>query len=248
MGDDDRANIGKELRRTPPQGYPIPPHVDDELTPPPHEPPKPETIEGYETIAPPVAKQLEILSDGLAEVTGAIGKVWDARKDSSRIDKLGDTLALVREDVARMDASLREFVMPAIKSLQGTSHALWQYHERNRATVEMFYGEQWPRLVKAVDDLIDRISRVEKGQDKLSDGFSSHAARLGSVENVMNAHDVRITALEQKNRHDAIAIETTDKVKAKIFSRARLAWGAVVGIVALVANQIDNIVAFVRGK
>lgn len=240
MGDDDRATIGAKTRRTPPQGWPVPPHVDSELTPPPQEPPKPDTIEGFDTISPPIAKQLEILSDGLAEVTGAIGKVWDARKDSGRIDRLADTLTLVREDAARINESLREFVLPAIKSLQGTSHALWQYHERNKATVELFYGEQWPRLVKAVDDLVQRIGRVETGQDKLNDGFSSHATRLGSVENVMNAHDVRITALEQKNRDASVALEASNKTKERIFSRARLVWGALVVAVSAVGTHVVN--------
>lgn len=245
MGDDERANIGRVSRHTPPQGWPV--EIDPEETPPPQEPPKPSEVAGYDTIAPPLRQQLEILSDGLAQVTEAIGRVWDARKDTGRIDKLVDGLSGMREDLARLNESLREFVLPAIKSLQATSGALWEHHLHNRGRVELFYGEQFPRLVKSVDDLILRVGRNEDTQERHADQFSAHNERLLGLERTTREHDTRLQAIEQRNRDSQVALEASDKTKRKIFSTARLVWGGVAFVGGLVVSQWERIVAFFRG-
>ncbi len=168
------------------------------------------------------SEKIDALEHGLGQAMHAIGKVWDARKDSDRLDKLEHRLQTSTNEGAELGALLREFVMPGLKASMARIDLLLTHHEGNRVRQSLFYDKDWPAFVKAFEGLSDRLGRVERSMESqqsdmraLGERFAQSQGALGArvtvVESIGNSHDVRITALERVNE-DA---KTVDNALAK---------------------------------
>lgn len=223
-------------RRTPPQGQPV--HIDPELTPPPQEPPKPSTRPGYSTIAPEVREQLDMLSEGLGSVTAALGKVWDARKDVERLDRIDEKLGTLAGYATEHHTLLHQQVWPAVKELMKSTDEL-----SRQLPALLLQVETMSNLVGDVDR---RLRNLERDMGIQAERFASHRqeleARVRAAESVGNSHDVRLTVLSNRieqlelvNRDEQVgetAIAKSDKRRLNIIRGLFVAGGAVVGFVA----------------
>lgn len=242
MGDSDdkprraRTHLGdrnESRRRTPAAGSPI--HIDSELTPPPQEPPRPSTREGYDDLDPRVREQLDALADGLGEVTTALGKVWDARKDADHLLRIDQKLGTLAAYATEHQTLLHQQVWPAVKELM-------------RATDEL--GRQLPTLLVQVEtmsnlvgDVDKRLRNLERDMGVQAERFASHRqeleARVRANEAVSTSHDVRLIAmgnrvaqLETINRDERVAIEavdTSDKRRVALIRTAVVVGSGLIG-------------------
>jgi hypothetical protein len=135
-----------------------------------------------------------MLAAGLGQVTDALGKVWDARKDGERLEKIDNKQDIANREISELVATVREFIMPAIKASQGRIDLLLQHHEANKLRVELFYDREWPAAVKALEGMTERLGRVERGQERQEHEMRGMSDRLNANQNALAA---RITAVEQ---------------------------------------------------
>lgn len=255
--DDDRATIGKgtrqATRQTSVQGHPIV-AIDHELTPPPLAPtPLADRVNDYDSIAPPVREVVEALRDDIGVVVTALGRVWDGRADSSRIARLEAKIDGYANETSQHSAQLDTFVMPAVKALTAKLDVVLQYTERSRIESERFSDRDWPAVTKTLeaiqktlDGLDNRLDRLERTLDKIVDQVGAHGSRIGAVEQICNAYDVRITNLERLNADRRLVTESEQKATARIFNRARMVLVAVIAVVSFLAANGPAIVAWLR--
>lgn len=243
------GDLRRDQRRTPPAGTPI--HLDPELTPPPQEPPRPETRAGYSTIDPAVREQLDALADGLGSLTTAVGKVWDARKDVERLDRIDMKLGTLAEYATEHHTLLHQQVWPAVKELM-------------KATDEL--GRQLPTLLVQVEamsnlvsDVDQRLRNLERDMGVQAERFASHRqeleARVRATEVTGNAHDVRlialsnrIEALELVNRDEAVGETAIVKSDEKRLRWIRAAWIAGSGIFGFIVAKGAAIFSWLSGQ
>lgn len=238
MGDDDRAEIGRDHRRAPV-------HIDPEMTPPPQEPPRPESLAGYETLPPALKTQLGMMADELGTLTSAIGQVWDARNVAPQLAAIEAKVDGYVRDAIASSATLREFVLPAIKAQMAKLDLISSQHSQNYGRSEQFFDQDWPRMIttlekldKRFDDFAERINQLGRSIDTLNLTVGGVAARVTAVEAVGNSHDVRITALERRFADQ----DAGDKrVQALAIRRNRImtaAWGAISTIGGAIAGWL----------
>ena len=208
-GDDERAMIGAKHRRTPASGIPV--EVDPEVTPPPGPVPSPaELVEGYTSIPRPTRESIELQGRAIENLTAAVGKVWDARNDaealarvehltssqSARIDKL-------IEGISQTHATVDQFLMPAVKMMQGQLASLVSAHEQSRVKVTQFWDSEWPRAVKTLGEIGPRIDKVERTQEM--QGFQ--LAALTSSINGLSGQFQGVTMLASELEKRVILLE-----------------------------------------
>lgn len=139
MTDADRA---LSRRKTVPRG--VPEFVEPEVTPPPQDPPRPDTLRGFESIPPPIKDQLNMLADGLGQVTAALGRRWD-QLDGKRWDRLEDNIASIATSVTRHETILAE-LRPQL--------------DRWRAVTDEL-AQQLPKLVGALEGLTLHVRSID---------------------------------------------------------------------------------------
>jgi hypothetical protein len=197
--------------RSRPHGVPI--SIDAELTPPPQEPPSPDTLRGYDSIPSPIRDQLDMLAQGLGEVTAALGKVWDARKDGERLDRIDSKLATLADHATKHETMLDQFVVPAIK-------------DGMRATDEV--ASQMPVLVQQLATLTSLLTAVDNRlrtyetnlvviTRRFEDSELERDERHMATEKRLNTHDDRIEELERKERDRIVvskALAKSERVKS----------------------------------
>jgi chromosome segregation ATPase len=208
MGDDDRALVGRDRR---PQEYPV--HVDPELTPPPQAPPMPAA---YDTLPPATRVVVDTLRDGQQTLADAVARVWDARQDNSRLEKLGDKVDALAEDFAGMRAHIDLFLRPAVA---GSLMPRMDSVERTAYRTEI---EQQP-LVAAVEKLTIAIGRLEE--------------RFGLLERNVERLTIADTALGERIATQAAAVaELTERISALELVRVQTDAG-VAAVTALTTKQ-----------
>jgi len=232
MGDTERA-LGGRRRRSHPFGVPTV-EIDPELTPPPQEPPSPSSLAGYDSIPPPIARQLDMLSEGLGNVTTAIGKVWDARKDGERLDRVDSKLATLAEAATKHQTMLNDFVMPAIK-------------DGMRSMDEV--ANQMPMLISGLESVTAMVSTVDNRLRQLEVEIRLIVERVimsvREIEIRITAHDKRISdgdarlgLLERKERDKEVI--TKALARKERFKSGGLA-GAVAALVGAVYAAISHL-------
>lgn len=212
-------------RRTPAAGYPV--HIDPELTPPPQEMPRPATRHGYDSIPAPIAAQLDALADGLGQVTNAVGKIWDARNDGTRLDRIDDKLAAVAAMLTRHQTILDDNLIPQL--------------DRWRATTDEL-AAQLPRISAALEGLSLMVSAIDNQQRRLeievrTDAVRTHdtlaglAVEVATLHSTTAGHDDRITALELDHRDARVGSSAISKRDKKLIGIA-VTGGSVVTFIA----------------
>lgn len=232
------GDLRRDQRRTPPRGI-VAVHVDPELTPPPQLPPPPDR----HLIAPEIREQLDYLAAGLGNVTEALGKVWDARKDAEQLSDINKKLGTLAGYATEHHTLLHQQVWPAVKELMASVDGV--EHELRPLANQV---ETMANIVKDVDK---RLRDLELDVRSLSDRFNSSnqatQARLHEAENVLNALDVRITALEQKGRDEVVAIEAVAKSDERRLRWIRAAYIAGSGVIGFIVAKGAAIVSWLSG-
>jgi hypothetical protein len=222
-------------RRTPPAGSPV--HIDPEITPPPQEPPRPETLRGFELIDEAVQVQLANLATGLGQVTEALGKVWDARKDADKLTRIDEKLGTLAGYATEHHTLLHQQVWPAVKELMKATDELSRQLPALLVQVETMAG--------LVGDVDRRLRNLERDMGIQAERFASHRqeleARVRASEATGNSHDVRLTAmanriaaLELLNRDENVAIEAvsaSDKRRIALIRTAVVIGSGVIGFI-----------------
>lgn len=227
MSDTDRA-LTSRRGRTNPQA--IPAYVETELTPPPQEPPRPETRPGYDSIPPPIQEQLMLLADGLGAVTAALGKVWDARKDGERLDRVDEKLGSLAQSCTRNEAVLDEFVVPALKQSMKTTDAIEQQLTRLCTT-----SEAMAISFRNLDSHVRKseIERKTAEQQQLARADALEV-RITAAETRGKEHSERIGVTEREQRDQAI----TARALAKNAKKDKRMTGGLAGIAGAIAAGV----------
>lgn len=234
MGDADRA-FARRARTNP---HAIPAYVETELTPPPQEPPRPETLRGYDSIPPPIQAQLEMLADGLGAVTAALGKVWDARKDGERLDRVDDKLASLAKSSMRHEALLDEFVVPMLKQGMKTTDGIEKQLERLVTTSEAVSIN-----LRNLDNHVRKseIERKTVEQQQLA-ATAALDVRITAAETRGKEHSERIEVAEREQRDHAITARALAKNAKKDKRRTGGLAGAIAVLVTAIAAVIERLI------
>jgi hypothetical protein len=224
MGDAERVAVGRQRRSQ----VAVPVEIDPEVTPPPCEPPNPSSLRGYESIPPPIRNQLDMLAAGLGDVTRAIGKIWDARQDGERFDRIDAKLGTLASAATRHEMLIDQFVMPAIKDLMTSVDKI-----ATQLSLVSQQLETTSALLQAVDG---RLRTLEGDLRVMAAEFNSareaSAAKHVATQARLAEQDARIETLERKERDR----EVVSKALAK---RERRKAGSIsAGIATVVAAII----------
>lgn len=255
--DDKKPTVGKateeRLRRvqrrygTPPRGIQSE-NWDDDVTPPPQEPPRPAALAGM-----PVEQRVHALADTLGELHSAVDRLWDERGNSEQIGRLQTAVAGYASMVNRHQQTLADFLMPGVKSLLAAVESLRLGAERTAAQLEQFFEREWPRheelmerFSKALDDIANRMTRLEAAVERLHSSDEALAARLRATEAVMSQMDVRVTALERKQTETALVANAVDGERKRWFSWARAGIAVVAAGVGFVVSHVGDIADWFR--
>lgn len=234
FGDD----VGRALAhrsRTPRAGVPVHVAIDDDVTPPPRLPPTPPASDKD--------ARLSRIEAALEQSFEAFSKLWDARKDGDRLDRIESKLGTLADMATRHDEALTQFVVPGIKDTIAAVDSV----EREMRPL----AGQVETMANIVKDVDKRLRDLELDVRSLSERFASSSqavgARLTAAENVLNALDVRLTALEQKGRDETVAVQAvSDSDKRRLaFVRTALVIGS--GIAGFLVAKGPAILAYLSG-
>jgi hypothetical protein len=196
MSDADRALAH---RRTPPRGV----EIDDEVTPPPQEPPR--------------AASIEDLAAVVAELTRWVQPMAPLRHDVGQLGRVDHKLDTLLATVAQQGVVQETFIMPALKSTMGSVDLLLSHYEANKIRQAHFYDREWPAAAKKIDDLGERIGRVERAVEKASDRQEASDERVAEVGRRTHGNSERLKAIETNARVEAgVQQALTNKQKAAV--------------------------------
>lgn len=227
MSDADRA-----LQRRRSRGV-VPVIIDDELTPPPQEPPRPDSIAGYDTLDARLQSQLDSLHAGQAQLVDSLGKLWPLR-DESRLDRIERNVASIATSTTRHQSILDDMLVPQL--------------DRWRATTDGI-ANQLPKVLGGIEALtitvtaLDRqVRSLELEVRSIKERFDASSAttdeRLKSAEAKNAALALRIVTLE-RNEH---ARTETSKALAKTERKKTGGLSAVVAaVVSAVAAAVSHL-------
>lgn len=231
MSDDERAMTGRESRRTPRHGVPVT-NWDDDVTPPPQEPPQPSSRPGYDSIPPPIKDQLNMLAENLGDATRAIGKIWDARKDGEVFTSIDAKLSTLARSATQSETIIEQYIKPQLDHWRATTDVIARDMPRVLAAVEA--------LTLSVGNLDKRLHEFEvKTEIRAAQTEANHAAieqRIATAEQADRIHSDRIKAIEDKQLID----DATRRAIAKTSRKAGGAVGAVVATVVSTAAAIAS--------
>ncbi len=239
------GDLRRDQRRTPPHGAPV--AIDPELTPPPQLPPAPNEHPGYSTIAPEIREQLDSLASGLGEVTTALGKVWDARKDVERLERIDSKLGVLAGYATEHHTLLHQQVWPAVKDLMRSTDDLGRQLPALLAQVEA--------MSNLVTDIDNRLRNLERDMSVQAERFASHRqeleARVRATETKGDALDTRLIALanrvgdlERKERDEVVAIAAVSDSDRKRLAIVRTALVVGSGLAGFLVAKGAAILAF----
>lgn len=222
-----RALTHRDRLRTDPRGLPA--YAGDDLTPPPAEPPDPESILDYDTIAPPVRERLDQLASAQVQVVSWLGKLGELRDGAWR-DRIDTTLVSIARSVTVHETLLGE-LKPQLDRWRDATEAL---------------STQIPRLLEAVEGIThhvrsidDRLRTLEREVGMLAERAGGHADALAAAGGREVELSARLDALEQIERDRASAAAALAKVEHR---KSRTAGGAAGGVIgAVIAAAIAAI-------
>ncbi len=208
MSDDQRATIGKHHRNTPAGGVVAVMvdrgmvMIDEEVTPPPREPPTPDELGGM-----PTEDQISALRDVVEDQARGLERIWEARHMKQRVDHIFGMTNAVGQDVAKLVQLMNEFVMPAVKTMMGRLEIVERSLIKLEARVSVFMDKELPDMVRTIDSLDTQMRRVEKDVDRLERDVNAFMKRaeeatagirtdINTIKNDQLTHSVRLRNLE----------------------------------------------------
>lgn len=222
MSDADRA-LGRLRRRAP---APPPIELEDEVTPPPQEPPRPDSLDGYDTMAPPLRAQLDNLHLGQAQLVEAVGKVWELR-DGTRFERLEANLVAIAQATTRHQSMLDDLLVPQLDRWRATTDGL---------------AQQLPKLIGMIEGLTlhvraidDRLRHLELDVRALGERNAGHAEDIAAREAGEKSLAKRISTLEQVERDRDVTAKALSKSERR---KSGLAGGGVGAVVAAIVAAV----------
>lgn len=209
MGDAARALAGRD-RRTP-----VPVEIDPEVTPPPQAPP---------------AASLEDLSRVVGQLVDWVKPMAPLRHEGDRLDGKLDRILV---EQAENGALLREFIMPALKSTMGSVDLLLSHYEANKIRHAHFYDREWPAASKKIDDLGERMGRLERAVERGTEQHESLEEHVDEVRRRSHANSERLKAIETN-----AAVEA--KVQHALTTRQKVSVGAGASILGALAGLLSK--------
>jgi archaellum component FlaC len=236
-GDEQRAAAGKVRRKTPPHGYPVA-LIDPELTPPPVSvAPRLGSVEGRDTWPPGMRESVDMISDNLGELTTAVGRVWDARNDSGRIDKINEQLQTLQSEVAGLSAKFDAFIEPFAKQTMARMMALEDRTANVSASTDSFFGREWPKFTESVSQLNTNLSalvttsklldqELDAIKSRVTESNAALSQRIEALRNEAFSDRLRIIALEQRNRDTDVGDARETALVKRRNRMLKAAWAA----------------------
>lgn len=192
MSDADRALI---RRRTPARGVPVVEH-DEESTPPPQEPPRPDDLH----------ERLDALDAAVREAISGVTRVWGARDLGERIDQVDEKLGAVAKSANQTEALVREYLGPQLQHWRAVTDGIAQQLPQLLASTEA--------LAITLRNLDDRLRTLEVSLSvsigKLAANADAVAARVAVIEHNQAAQALKLIELE-KREHGRDAVEALTK-------------------------------------
>lgn len=195
----DDARATQPRARTPVHG--VPAFVDPELTPPPQ------------------------------SATEAIAALWHERGNGERIERLEGVISDLSKSVHAWAAeAVRQGeqivgLKSSIGSVVPFTESLREITAHMSARMATFFDHEWPRLERTLEDLDDRLRRIEHGIERLETSDQALSVRLSAVET--RSHDVerRVQAIERAGHEGALITATEANQRRRWFTAARAAFG-----------------------
>ena len=208
---------------------------EQELTPPPQEPPQPATIRGYETLDEAVRAQLDTLATGLGQATEAIGKLWDTRKDARRLDQIDSKLATLAKYATQHQTILDQYAIPHLKQISGSFDGISRDLSRLSTSVEAM-----TITITALDNRVRTLEgELRVTTERLSVAQQATAERLASAELARSSLAARVAELEQIERDRVVTAKALSKVERR---RAGGLAGLIAAAVSAIAAAVANLV------
>jgi chromosome segregation ATPase len=245
MGDTARATIGRDHR---PQEYPI--AIEDEVTPPPQAPPAPSSVRDYDSIQAPIREALESQHAAIEGMTSAIRRVWDARGDGARLERVETKVDLLMQSEARYGVSIDNLTTWA-KSLTASVDSIERYVHAATARDKFFAEHQWPsvsaaldRLTKAIESIDARLATNERHVERLIGADNDRRGSISSISSALDVIDQRLDALEKRNTEaDAGARATT-----ALITQSKAKRNAIIGGIASVGAGAFAVIQWLVSK
>lgn len=192
---------------------------------------------------------IDDFDDGKTPVPHNVDEFRQVRHVDERISKVEIGLSAYVQSFARLEASVDEFVKPAVKQLMGQLDLLLRRQERIDTRLETFFEDQWPRLVDAVDQLVERLARVEKKQDEFHTALAAHHDRIARAEKALELVEIRLGVVERRLDDAALTSNVVKAERRRLLSyvlNAKAAFAAGASVVTLVIARWSDIVAFFK--
>lgn len=200
-GDTERANAGKRSR-TPPRGLRVPRGEFDDEEPTPLPVMVTEPDEGWD-----LSDQVSALRVDVRNQAAVSERLWNERNNSEHIKRLDNRTETMVGDLAKLIATVNEFLVPGLKSVMGRLESAELHRTKLQPRLDTFYAHEWPELVKTVTGLDDRLRRLENGQerqerallaqdDRLLQTAGGLSKRIDILNSESTVRDVKIRALE----------------------------------------------------
>jgi chaperonin cofactor prefoldin len=182
---------------------------------------------------------------------GGVPAYVDPASEPSAAVLIGKQMDVLAERFDRLDNSVSTWASESvrhneqIKALSTSIGAVVAYTESIRtssatqaAQLSHFFDREWPRhgalmerFEKALDNVADRLTRLEQAVERLHSSDQALAARLTANEACVNSLDVRITALERSGRDQAVEVAVKQKISGKAGAALVGAGGAIAFVV-----------------
>lgn len=176
-------------------------------------------------------------------------EVREWRHLDERVAKVELGLSAYVQSFARLEASVDEFVKPAVKQLMGQLDLLLRRQERIDTRLETFFEDQWPRLVDAVDQLVERLARVEKKQDEFHTALAAHHDRIARAEKALELVEIRLGVVERRLDDAALTSNVAKAERRRLLSyvvNAKTAIAAGASAITLVAARWSDFLDLFR--
>lgn len=155
-----------------------------------------------------------------------------------RLGKLETGLGAFVQSFSRLEGVVTEFALPSVKDLMAQIDGLLTRQERNSTRLELFFDEQWPELTAAVDQLGERLERVEKKQDEFVAALALHHERIARAEKRLDDIEAQLSVIRLEKRDERVSRAE----RKRIFSWAR---AAVVALAAAAGFFAEHVVSLI---
>ncbi len=215
----------------PPSAIPV--EVDPELTPPPREPPTAAVLGRL-----PIESQVSELRSVVAEQGAAIGRVWDARHISGRLERLETTVA---QDTHRVGQ-----LIVAVEHWGETSRKAFDKSLAN-AEEQIRVGAQLVGIFNKLTELVDEVKSFNASVDSIRDRVADAEQRLEIVETKQAEQGAAIIDLnawrrerDQADRDKQVSTAAVVKERHRWLNwinAAKVAAGIVIAIASYLAGS-----------